>query len=131
MTDDNFKQKEYKNPPEDPLYKAPLLSEEKKIEVSGVLIPSGESNFFDFAQHQNSVEASGRGINAKYPHYQPEKSGEQIINTYPPDILGDIEKILDADRLNVPFSISIEESPNSTKSQLTFNDYIHYVNRED
>jgi hypothetical protein len=51
---------------EDPPYtKTPLTEEEKAIPSSGAILPSGEANFFDVAQHHEHNE--GSGINATFP----------------------------------------------------------------
>lgn len=59
---------------------APLSTEQKKqLEPSGIL-PSGESNFFDFTQHHN--HNNGDGINSKFPDPDSFDSSSGVLKTY-------------------------------------------------
>lgn len=103
-------------------YNAPLTSEQKKQQPSG-LLPSGEANFFDFSQSD---------INSIYPH----PSGT-VVNgvfvpsgffpTYP-NAANPVEKsgIFNYDDLSSRFSNVSQVSGLKIESFEVFNPYIHY-----
>jgi hypothetical protein len=59
------------------------LTNQQKVLPSGALLPSGESNFFDFRQDYSA--RNGQGINTDYPNPFFTDSGRMFIATNPPD----------------------------------------------
>ena len=98
------------------------LTEEQKTLPSGMVLPSGEGNYFDFSQHQ-SVNA-GSGIN--FPFVQ-DTSGSGLIATYGPSG-SPVEKksVFAPYGLAVPFSNSQAAAVTQIDDFTIFNDYVHY-----
>lgn len=108
----------------------PLSSEQKKQRYPFGIMPSGESNFFDFSQ--SHIYHNGFGINTYYPH--PTGDGEfseesGIIKTYPASPISFSEKesgIFAYNNLKSLFSNAHEVSSNNINSFSLDNPYIHY-----
>lgn len=120
-------------------YNAPLSASEKFQYPSGFL-PSGEANYFDFAQDRSYHKTSG--INAIYPSptgipvqngifVKPKVGGgfeaSGIYPTYPQDV-DPVEKsgIFDFENLSSRFSNVSQVSGLKIESFEIFNPYIHY-----
>jgi len=91
--------------------------------MSGILIPSGRSNFFDYSQHQDNN--GGSGINSIYPSPSDFSMQSGLIKTYPTTIQAkESSGIFSYYNLSSRFS-----NAQSTQSGVDFyglNDYIHY-----
>ena len=100
------------------------LTEEQKTLPSGMVLPSGEGNYFDFSQHHS--ENSGSGIN--FPFTQ-DTSGSGLIETYGPEGIantGSVSGTFVADGLTVPFSNAQDVTVTQIDDFTIFNDYVHY-----
>ena len=60
------------------------LTDEQKVLGSGQVLPSGESNFYDFSQDHSYNDGSGINVNFPSPSNFIDASG--TIRTYPPDL---------------------------------------------
>lgn len=99
------------------------LTEEQKELPSGMTLPSGEANFYDFSQaHENN---SGSGIN--YPFVQ-DTSGSGLLATYGPSGEGLTEKksFIAASGLTIPKSNAQDVVSRQITDFAIFNNYIHH-----
>ena len=102
------------------------LTEEQKELPSGMILPSGEANFYDFAQsHEYN---SGSGINYPFgagPDVPASDSG--LLATYGPDGQPvDTKSVIAADKLNLPNSNAQDVVADQITDFTIFNNYIHY-----
>ena len=111
----------------------PLTNEQKKL-PSGALLPSGESNFFDFRQDY-SVR-NGQGINTDYPNPFFGGSGNELLATNPPasgHTTGGVNGIgsgelgfLSYNNVSGLFSNAVGSLVSGITDFTIFNPYIHY-----
>ena len=94
--------------------------------TSGILLPSGQSNFFDYSQFHND-------INKYYPSPSESKNfftnGSGLYQTYPSGymVIGNGSGILSPSGLINPLSSSSGIYTTITNLNI-FGDYIHYYN---
>jgi hypothetical protein len=110
------------------------LTTEQKVLPSGALLPSGESNFFDFRQDYSA--RNGQGINTDYPSPFFAGSGKALIATNPPtsgvttggvDGIGSGELgMLAYNNVSGLFSNAAGSLVSGITDFTIFNDYIHY-----
>ena len=133
---------------EDPPYTKTPLTEEEKAIPSGAILPSGEANFFDVAQHHEHND--GSGINAIFPSPSgfivsgPGQSG--VYQTYGPNlglVVEDTSGIFSYNNLSGVFSNGTQSrnasglidfsfggiSAGSVTDFTGFNNYVHYYGR--
>ena len=105
------------------------LTEEQKVLGSGQVLPSGESNFYDFSQDHSYNDGSGINVNFPSPSNFIDASG--TIRTYPPD-LSPLEQsgIFAADNLKTAFSNSENAALSGITDFTIFNNYVHYATGE-
>jgi len=87
-----------------------------------MVLPSGESNYFDFAQHHDNN--AGSGIN--FP-FTPDTSGSGLIATYGPSGNPvETKSTFAASDLSVPFSNAQDVQTKQIDDFAIFNTYVHY-----
>ena len=135
----------------DPPYtKTPLTEAEKvlKPNLPSGMLPSGEANFFDVAQHHEHND--GSGINAIFPSPEsfivsgPGQSGAYVTNPENPDLkVEDTSGIFSYNSLSGVFSNGTQSrnasglidfsfggiSAGSVTDFTGFNNYVHYYGR--
>jgi len=100
------------------------LTEEQKALPSGMVLPSGEGNYYD--PSQNHGANAGSGIN--FPFTQ-DTSGSGLIETYGPEgnaNTGSVSGTFVASGLTVPFSNSQDAAVTQIDDFTIFNDYVHH-----
>jgi hypothetical protein len=100
------------------------LTEEQKALPSGMVLPSGEGNYFDFAQHHDNN--AGSGIN--FP-FTEDNSGSGLIATYGPvgsGNTGSPSGTFVTSGLSVPFSNAQDVETTQIDDFAIFNTYVHY-----
>ncbi len=110
------------------------LTDEQKALGPGMILPSGEENFFDFRQDYSM--RNGQGINTDYPSPFFAGSGDALIATRPPsgyptttgiDFIGSGEKgILTYNNVSGLFSNAVGSLVSGITDFTIFNSYIHY-----
>ena len=99
----------------------PLTAEQKAL-PSGMILPSGEANYFDLSQHHSNN--NGSGINVPFVQ---DTSGSGLIATYGPTGSSVEKKSAFAPYgLAVPFSSSQIAAVTQIDDFTIFNDYVHY-----
>lgn len=102
------------------------LTDAQKALPSGMIFPSGEANYYDFAQSHEYHGSSG--INAIYPSPADFSQESGIIKTDGPDgELADTSGIFNSYNLSSQFSNSNRIDINSITEFSIFNPYIHYA----
>ena len=100
------------------------LTNEQKVLGSGQVLPSGESNFYDFSQDYSYN--NGSGINANFPSPSDFNHDSGTIRTYGAE--GNIvEKsgVFSASNLEIPFSNATTAGVSGITDFTIFNNYIH------
>ncbi len=110
------------------------LTDEQKILPDGALLPSGESNFFDYRQDYSA--RNGQGINTDYPSPFFAGSGNGLIATNPPisglttggvNGIGSGEQgFLTYNGVSGLFSNAVGSLVSGITDFTIFNPYIHY-----
>jgi len=102
------------------------LTDEQKVLGSGQVLPSGESNFYDYSQDHSYNDGSGINVNFPSPSNFIDASG--TIRTYAPS--GNVIEtsgIFAANELKTSFSNSMDAALSGITDFTIFNDYIHHT----
>ena len=100
------------------------LTNDQKVLGSGQVLPSGESNFYDFSQDHSYN--NGSGINANFPSPSDFTHDSGTIRTYGAE--GNIVEesgVFSASNLEVPFSNATTAGVSGITDFTIFNNYIH------
>ena len=99
------------------------LTDEQKVLGSGQVLPSGESNFYDYSQDHSYSDGSGINVNFPSPSTFIDASG--TIRTYAPNgNVVDTSGIFAADNLKTAFSNSLDTVLSGITDFTIFNNYI-------
>lgn len=112
-----------------------VITTEQKALLPGMILPSGEDNFFDFRQDYSA--RNGQGINTDYPNPFFGGSGNELLATNPPDsgrgITGGVNGIgsgelgfLSYNNVSGLFSNAVGSLVSGITDFTIFNPYIHY-----
>ena len=102
------------------------LTDEQKVLGSGQVLPSGESNFYDYSQDRSYNNGSGINVNFPSPSNFIDASG--TIRTYPPNVnVVETSGIFAADNLKTAFSNSLDTVLSGITDFTIFNNYIHHT----
>lgn len=100
------------------------LTNEQKVLGSGQVLPSGESNFYDFSQDHSYND--GSGINANFPNPPDFNHASGTIRTYgAEDNIVETSGVFSASGLNIPFSNASTAGVSGITDFTIWNDYIH------
>ena len=100
------------------------LTNDQKVLGSGQVLPSGESNFYDFSQDHSYN--NGSGINANFPSPSDFTHDSGTIRTYGTE--GNIVEesgVFSGSGLNIPFSNATTAGVSGITDFTIFNNYIH------
>ena len=102
------------------------LTDEQKVLGSGQVLPSGESNFYDYSQDHSYNNGSGINVNFPSPSTFIDASG--TIRTYAPSgNVVDTSGIFAASGLQTSFSNSMDAALSGITDFTIFNNYIHHT----
>tara|TARA_R110002096_G_scaffold119004_2_gene257656 strand:- start:1598 stop:2002 length:405 start_codon:yes stop_codon:yes gene_type:complete len=102
------------------------LTDEQKVLGSGQVLPSGESNFYDYSQDHSYNDGSGINVNFPSPSNFIDASG--TIRTYAPSgNVIDTSGIFAASGLKTSFSNSMDAALSGITDFTIFNKYIHHT----
>lgn len=102
------------------------LTDEQKVLGSGQVLPSGESNFYDYSQDHSYNDGSGINVNFPSPSNFIDASG--TIRTYPSSgVAVETSGIFAASGLQTSFSNSIDAALSGITDFTIFNNYIHHT----
>ena len=98
------------------------LTEEQKALPSGMVLPSGEGNYFDYSQH--NIYNAGSGIN--FPFTQ-DTSGSGLIETHGPQGAAvEADSAFSSYGLATPYSNSQAAAVTQIDDFTIFNSYVHH-----